>query len=134
MSSQCLPRFLSVPLVVATAALLVSCDADEDPIGPVDPSVTITSPTSGLSLFEGSALQLSGSATDPQDGALPDENLVWASSIDGDLGSGSSLEVSSPSLGIHTISLTAMNLDGNVGRAFVSFAIEELEIHTYRSN
>jgi hypothetical protein len=112
--------------MVAFAFSLGSC-SDGNPTGPASPSVSITSPAQGLSLLEGSNLHLAGSATDPQDGPLPGEALAWTSSIDGALGTGGSIEVASPSVGVHTISLVAMDSDGNRGTASVSVAVEALE-------
>lgn len=107
--------------------LLGACDDDDGPMGPGDPTVTITSPASGWTAFEGSRLPLQGSGSDPQDGPLPDSSLVWTSSIDGTLGTGSALEVSSPSVGIHTITLTARDSHGNQATASISVVIQELE-------
>ena len=96
------------------------------PLGPSAPTATITSPASGLTVLEGTSVQLAGAATDPQDGALGDAALAWSSSIDGALGNGSSLE-STPSAGVHAITLTATDSDGNTGSASVSMLVEELE-------
>ena len=112
--------------MVVLPALLWSCDSD-DPTGPNSPSVLIESPAPGSSLLEGSQLQLSGSATDPQDGPIPGGSLSWTSSIDGALGTGASLEIPLPSVGVHTISLMAEDSDGNKGVASISVAIEELD-------
>jgi len=117
-------RLLSVlPLTVLT---MTSCDGD-DPTEPTDPTATISSPSPGLTEFEGTAVQLAGSATDPQDGILAGPSLRWSSSIDGDLGTGSTLEISDFSVGIHTVVLSAVDSDGHVGRASVSLAIQELD-------
>ncbi len=113
------------PLVLLT--LLGACDDDDGPMGPGDPTVTITSPASGWTAFEGSRLPLQGSGSDPQDGPLPDSSLAWTSSIDGTLGTGSALEVSSPSVGVHTITLTARDSHGNQATASISVVIQELE-------
>lgn len=106
--------------------ILAAC-GDDVPTGPNGPTAVITSPASGLAVREGTPVQLSGTATDPQDGSLGDAALAWASSIDGALGGGSSLEVGSPSVGVHTITLTATDSDGNTGDASISVLVEELE-------
>ena len=119
-----------------TALLLLVAPAacgDDDPIDPIEPmgpgtpTVTIASPTSGLTVHEGTPVQLAGSATDPQDGPLGETALSWTSSVDGALGTGSSLEVASPSVGVHTITLTATDSDGNAGNASVSLLVANLE-------
>ena len=102
-------------------------EAPTEPVGPSAPNAVITSPASGLAIDEGTPVRLVGTATDPQDGTLGDAALAWSSSIDGVLGGGSSLEVESPSVGVHTITLTATDSDGNTGNASVSLLVEELE-------
>jgi hypothetical protein len=112
--------------LVALLGLLLSCD-DEAVTVPIAPTVIISTPSTGASLLEGATLQLSGTAADPQDGDLPDSALTWTSSLDGALGTGSSVEVASPSVGVHTITLTAVDSDGNRGSASVSAVIRELD-------
>ena len=58
---------------------------------------------------------LSGFAYDYEDGELEEIALEWSSDRDGVLGSGSLLEVSGISTGIHQLSLTATDSQGNVG-------------------
>lgn len=120
------------PTALLLLVVLAACGNEDsaDPIGPIGPgtpTVTITSPASGLTVDEGTPVQLAGSATDPQDGPLGETALAWASSVDGALGTGSSLEVVSPSVGVHTITLTATDSDGNTGSASVSLLVENLE-------
>ena len=91
------------------------------------PTAEIASPASGLTIDEGTPVQLSGSATDPEDGPLGEAALAWTSTLDGPLGTGSSLEITSPSVGVHTITLTATDSDGNTGEASVALLVEELE-------
>ena len=108
---------------------LTACgdDAPMEPVGPAAPTAVITSPASGFTVNEGTPVRFVGSATDPQDGTLGDAALAWSSSIDGALGTGSPLEVASPSVGVHTVTLTATDSDGNTGAASVSVLVEELE-------
>ena len=117
------------PTTLLTLLALIACgdDAPTEPVGPAAPTAIITSPASGLAIPEGTSVRLAGSATDPQDGALADAALAWSSSIDGALGTGSSLEVASPSVGVHTVTLTATDSDGNTGAASVSVLVEDLE-------
>ncbi len=117
------PFRLLYPFVVG---FLFSCSA-EDTVGPQSPSVTIDSPAPGSVHLQGAVLHVVGSAFDPQDGPIPDEDLAWNSSIDGAICTGSSCDVSSPSVGIHTITLTATDSDGNRGTATVSVAVQELD-------
>ncbi|MXX73151.1 MAG: hypothetical protein F4205_11135 [Gemmatimonadetes bacterium] len=112
------------------ALLAITACGDEaptEPVGPSAPTAVITSPASGLAIREGTPVGLAGRATDPQDGTIGDAALAWSSSIDGALGTGSSLEVAAPSVGVHTITLTATDSDGNTGAASVSVLVEALE-------
>ena len=116
----------AAPLLFLTVAFLLSC-SDEEPTGPASPTVIITAPVPGSTIWEGTPLLLVGSASDPQDGPLPDESLAWTSSIDGAIGTGGSCEVQSLSAGVHTITLLATDSDGNRGSATVSVAVRELD-------
>lgn len=117
------------PTTLLALLTLTACgdDAPTEPVGPAAPTAVITSPASGFTVDEGTPVRFVGSATDPQDGTLGDAALAWSSSIDGALGTGSPLEVASPSVGVHTITLTATDSDGNTGAASVSVLIDELE-------
>lgn len=111
---------------ITLLALILTIGCEESPSGLNAPTVEITAPTAGAMLAEGSALELTGSATDPQDGVLPDAALSWNSSIDGDLGTGAMISVAAPSVGVHTITLTATDSDGNTGTATLSVSVLEL--------
>ncbi|MXW55572.1 MAG: hypothetical protein F4X22_00250 [Gemmatimonadales bacterium] len=119
-------------IVLLALAIPLACgdEVPAEPVGPTGPgtpSVTITSPASGLVVSEGTPVRLAGSATDPQDGPLGNAALAWTSSVDGTLGTGSPLEVAAPSVGVHTITLTAADSDGNTGNASVSLLVERLD-------
>jgi hypothetical protein len=79
---------------------------------PYPPSASITSPTSGKVSSYGDVVNFAGSATDPEDGALTGTSLVWTSSRDGFLGTGTSFSKSDLSVGIHTITLKATDSMG----------------------
>lgn len=114
--------------LVSTILMLTALGCSEEmPTGPNAPTAIITAPPAGLTVLEGVPVPLAGSATDPQDGPLGGAALAWSSSIDGALGTGSALEVTLPSAGVHTITLTATDADGNTGDASVSVLVEELE-------
>jgi subtilisin family serine protease len=81
------------------------------------PSATITSPPVGTRVAAGTTVTLVGTATDPEDGVLPGTSLTWTSSINGALGSGTSLSTTSLSAGVHTITLTARDSKGATGTA-----------------
>ncbi|MDZ4865039.1 MAG: PQQ-dependent sugar dehydrogenase [Gemmatimonadota bacterium] len=81
------------------------------------PTVAITSPTPGASITTGTAVVLQGIADDPEDGSLTGSALTWSSSLDGSLGTGTSLTVDSLSAGSHTITLQAADLGGVTNQA-----------------
>lgn len=116
------PRLRSLTLL----ALLLTLACEESPSGLNAPTAEISSPAAGAMLAEGTALELMGAATDPQDGVIADGSLAWTSSIDGDLGTGPSISVAAPSVGVHTITLTATDTDGNTGSATISVSVSAL--------
>ncbi|MEP6835505.1 MAG: S8 family serine peptidase [Gemmatimonas sp.] len=76
------------------------------------PSVIISSPAAGTSVVQGTTLTFTGSATDPEDGTLGGSSLVWTSSLNGQIGTGTSFALSSLSIGAHLITLTAKDANG----------------------
>jgi hypothetical protein len=88
------------------------------------PTATITSPANGTSFAEGATITFSGSATDPEDGDLTGSALVWTSSRDGQIGTGTSFTRNDLSEGTHTITLTATDSDGGSGTADVTITVQ----------
>ena len=68
-------------------------------------------------------LRLEGFAYDLEDGIIPDENLIWTSDIDGELGVGSAI-VATLSPGTHHITLQAQDSDINLSVAELSVKIQ----------
>ncbi len=90
------------------------------------PLAGILVPTAGTFFPVGSPIYLKGYGTDIEDGPIEaDAQLRWHSDISGDLGSGSSLEVSDLPPGHHTITLTAIDSDGLTGSASVTITVGE---------
>lgn len=80
---------------------------DYDPGKPV-----ITSPIYGQEFGLAETIVFEGSASDPEDGELTGESLVWRSTVDGTIGTGTSFSRSELSEGEHRISLTATDSNG----------------------
>ncbi len=97
----------SVALTVKDAGGLANTIVKQVAVGNQPPSAVIASPANNASFTQGVAVTLAGSATDPEDGVLSGTSLVWTSSRDGAIGTGTSLSTSALSLGTHTISLIA---------------------------
>lgn len=85
------------------------------------PTVSISAPLSGSSFVQGSSIAFAGSATDSQDGTLTSQ-LVWRSSLDGQIGTGGSFS-RSLSAGSHTITATVTDGGGLTGSRQISVVI-----------
>jgi len=66
------------------------------------PTITLTQPTDGASFMTGESVSLQAAANDAEDGNVTDQ-LSWSSDVDGVLGSGGSLSVTTLSVGNHVI-------------------------------
>jgi hypothetical protein len=78
------------------------------------PMAFILGPGQGAVLDPGSSVVLRATGYDAEDGPLPDDAYVWSSDVDGDLGQGEEVVVSSMSHGWHTITLEATDSDDQV--------------------
>lgn len=72
------------------------------------PSISVATPTNGITISAGTNVLLSGTASDPQDGNLT-ASITWTSDLQGSLGTGGSVNFSTLAPGTHTI--TAMISD-----------------------
>ena len=77
------------------------------------PAVTVTSPVSGSSFDEGTAISFSGTANDPEDGNLSGA-LTWSSSLAGTIGSGASF-TATLGIGTHTVTASVTDSGGLTG-------------------
>jgi len=75
-------------------------------------AIVINSPGNGSVRQAANPVYLTGGAFDADDGVLTGKALVWSDSVQGSLGSGSPL-TAKLNAGVHTISLTATDSDGN---------------------
>ena len=87
------------------------------------PVVTLTAPASGSSVTAGTSVTFTGSATDPEDGALTGMALRWSSNRDGALGTGSPFSTAGLSAGQHTITLSATDSGGRTASASVTLSV-----------
>ena len=87
--------------------------------------VTILSPNNGAHFEVGEGITFTGSAQDFQDGELTDGSLIWTSSIDGQIGTGTTFTRDDLSEGTHKITLTATNSQEEEGTATITITIGE---------
>jgi hypothetical protein len=89
------------------------------------PFVSILGPDDGSVLAESFVLQ--GAAYDPDDGELPEESLVWTSSLDGVLGAGRTVQIDSLTLGDHVLTLSATDSTANTSQdaITITYSISE---------
>ncbi|MEP6731646.1 MAG: S8 family serine peptidase [bacterium] len=76
------------------------------------PTATISTPAVSASFTPGASVSFSGAGTDPEDGTLTGASLVWASSLNGQIGTGTAFATSALIAGTHTITLTAKDSKG----------------------
>jgi PKD repeat protein len=109
----------SVKLTVTDANGTSSKTSSVTVTAPVNqsPTASISAPTANGSFVQGSSISFAGTGTDPEDGTLSGASLVWTSSRDGQIGTGTSFTKSNLTVGTHTITLTAKDSKGASGLA-----------------
>jgi len=75
------------------------------------PSLTISAPTSGATVNQGTPVTFSGSANDFEDGGL-NAGMLWTSNLQGRLGIGASFSRSDLVLGTHKVTITVRDSQG----------------------
>jgi hypothetical protein len=108
--------------VVATDGVNTGFDETPLPISVPDkpPYAIITNPAQGHIVAPGDLLVLQGTATDMEDGGLPDEALHWSSDKQGGLGIGPSVALNVLTPGAHVITLSVSDSQGQNTDATVS--------------
>ncbi|MFV9503361.1 MAG: PKD domain-containing protein [Oscillochloridaceae bacterium umkhey_bin13] len=90
------------------------------------PEVTFIGPEDGAVFFPTQPVVLEATAYDLEDGELEGEAITWMSDRpDGNLGSGNVLNTSSLSTGVHQITVTATDSDGQTSSATRTITIAE---------
>ncbi len=74
---------------------------------------------------KGSSASACRFGTDAEDGTLSGASLVWTSSLDAQIGTGTSFTASTLSVGSHTITLTATDSEGATGTASIQITVQE---------
>lgn len=92
------------------------------------PLVTITSPANNASVVQGRIVTFTGTSEDAEDGTLSN-TLHWSSNIDGELGVGSTLNVSTLSLGTHTITARSTDSNNLSGTSTINLTVNQFVNH-----
>ena len=104
--------------VVASDGVLTGAD-EEGPFTVSDkaPSVQVLRPLNATTFVHGQTVTLEAWALDLEDGSLDDSRFSWSSDRNGPLGQGRLFHALGLASGIHTITLSATDRSGEVGRA-----------------
>lgn len=87
------------------------------------PTATITAPSNGASITQGSSIAFTGTGNDAEDGSLTGASLTWSSNLNGAIGVGPAFSTSALNVGTHTITLTSKDAQGLTGTATISLTI-----------
>jgi subtilisin len=86
------------------------------------PNVTISDPSDGVSFSSGSSITFAGSASDDEDGDLT-ASLVWTSSLQGGIGTGSSFSAVLDEEGTHIITASVTDSGDLLGSASITVIV-----------
>lgn len=114
---------ISIIILIAFSLTIASCGSGSSAGDHKIPVIRITSPQSGSSFKEGESIAFRAQAYDPQQGNMSGTSIVWTSSINGELGTGTSLDLNNLSIGTHIISAAVTDLDGHSGSAWIFITI-----------
>ncbi|MCP4713698.1 MAG: hypothetical protein GY868_01165, partial [Deltaproteobacteria bacterium] len=106
-------------------------DADDIPDSTNrSPQVEIMAPDNAAVFSGNETIWFQGIAVDPEDGILSNDALQWTSSRDGDFGSGNQPGSDNLTIGMHTITLQAVDTEGTVGTDSIIIAIDAADAET----
>ncbi|MFZ1755045.1 MAG: hypothetical protein WAU10_14950, partial [Caldilineaceae bacterium] len=86
------------------------------------PMPTILEPSANF-VAPGVVVVLQGTATDLEDGSVPEDKLTWSSSLQGEVGKGYEVAINTLTPGKHTLTLTAVDSQGISGSTSVDIFI-----------
>jgi hypothetical protein len=118
-------KFAEFPFYIFCIFLIIlisGCEGDSAYTNQI-PTATITSPEDGSTYDEGNIIIFDGYGTDTEDKNLSGSSLVWNSSIEGQIGTGTSFATNGLSIGSHIITLTVFDGDGASGSTSVSIVV-----------
>lgn len=88
------------------------------------PVVVISAPDDASSHDEGDSIAFTATSTDAESGDIS-AGIVWTSDVDGSLGTGGTVNISTLSIGTHTITATSTDSGGLVGTDSITITIVE---------
>lgn len=89
------------------------------------PTATIFTPVNNSTVTTSQTITFTGAGTDAEDGALTGTSLVWTSNRDGKIGTGTNIQKSGLSAGIHVITLTATDAGGLTDTDTVTITVNQ---------
>lgn len=87
------------------------------------PTVTIQQPANDSILFSGTPITFVATVSDPEEPTFPNERVTWRSSVDGDLGTGTTVAHALTN-GSHVITVTATDAQGVAAEASVNVTVQ----------
>jgi len=100
-------------MVVFISISFINCSEDEVTTPEnKSPAAVITGPADGASFIDGEIISFTGTGTDPEEGTLPEDSLLWTSDKDGQIGTGTSVSAFL-SINDHIITLTVTDSNSN---------------------
>lgn len=108
--------------ITVTGGVLNASAALAGGTGNTAPTVTISSPSNGSSVVQGTSVTFTGSSTDAQDGSLS-AGIVWTSNLMGQIGTGASFSRSDLTVGTHTVTASSTDSGALTGTAVVQISV-----------
>lgn len=109
-------------VVASDGAQSATANSQSYALAAAPPQPQIASPRNGAHYEWGQVINFSGAASDPQDGAVDDTNLVWSDQR-GQLGTGPLLSTTDLPIGRNTITLTATNSAGRSASVSITVVV-----------
>jgi PKD repeat protein len=100
----------------STTSQTITVNANTQPV------ISITAPANGASITGGTAVTFTGTANDAEDGNIS-SSIQWTSSVNGPLGTGASIQVSTLSAGNHTITASVTDTGGAAASASINITV-----------
>lgn len=116
-------RYIFLLCIIAFGLIAIIGSSGSNEGENTTPTANIISPSNGSTYDEGDTITFSGNGSDEEDGALTGSSLVWTSSIDGQIGTGTSFTRNDLSVGTHAIILTATDSETAVGTDSIGITV-----------